>query len=224
MFVAANVTANSWFRSWRLDLTENQLYSLSRGTQQTLNELSEPVQLTLYYSRDAAAPLPQLQAYASRVREMLQTFQARSRRARALRGNQRRAVLGSRRTMRSRRASSRCGRIEGADPIYFGLDRRQRDRRPAHDPVVRSAARSVPRIRDHAADLRAGESRSHARGADHVAADRSGAPLPIRAAARRPIGVRHRDGPVAGRDEARAGFHARFPRTRMCWRSSIRAR
>ena len=78
MFVAANVTANSWFRSWRLDLTENQLYSLSRGTQQTLNQLSEPVELTLYYSRDAATSLPQLQAYAARVREMLQTFQARS--------------------------------------------------------------------------------------------------------------------------------------------------
>ena len=29
MFVAGNVMANSWLRSWRLDLTESQLYSLS---------------------------------------------------------------------------------------------------------------------------------------------------------------------------------------------------
>src|SRR5690606_13042397 len=78
-FIAANITANSWFRSWRLDLTENRLYSLSDGTRQILGELSEPVELRLYYSRDAAAALPQLQAYAARVREMLQTFQARSR-------------------------------------------------------------------------------------------------------------------------------------------------
>jgi len=77
-FVAANLTANSWFRSWRLDLTEDRLYSLSRGTEQTLDQLSEPVELTLYYSRDAAAALPHLQAYAARVREMLQSFQARS--------------------------------------------------------------------------------------------------------------------------------------------------
>ncbi len=77
-FISANVIANSWFRAWRLDLTENHLYSLSAGTERTLNELSEPVQLTLYYSRDAAAVSPQLQAYAARVREMLQTFQARS--------------------------------------------------------------------------------------------------------------------------------------------------
>jgi ABC-type uncharacterized transport system involved in gliding motility auxiliary subunit len=32
MFIAANVTGTTWFRSWRLDLTENQLYSISRGT------------------------------------------------------------------------------------------------------------------------------------------------------------------------------------------------
>ena len=55
MFVAGNVLVNSWFRSWRLDLTENQLYSLSRGTQLTLDELSEPVELTFYYSRDVAS-------------------------------------------------------------------------------------------------------------------------------------------------------------------------
>lgn len=77
-FISANVVANSWFRSWRIDLTENHLYSLSPGTKRTLDELSEPVQLTLYYSRDAAAVSPQLQAYAGRVREMLQSFQARS--------------------------------------------------------------------------------------------------------------------------------------------------
>src|SRR5262245_32831412 len=77
-FVAANVIANSWFRSWRLDLTESRLYTLSPGTQRTLDDLTEPLQLTLYFSRDAAKAEPQLQAYAARVREMLQTFQARS--------------------------------------------------------------------------------------------------------------------------------------------------
>ena len=78
MFVAANVTATTWFRSWRLDLTENQLYSISRGTQTTLDELSEPIELKLYFSRDAAAERPDLVAYAGRVREMLQTYAARS--------------------------------------------------------------------------------------------------------------------------------------------------
>lgn len=119
-FVASNVIANSWFRSWRLDLTENHLYSISQGTQQTLNELTEPVQLTLYYSRDAAQPAPQLQAYASRVREMLQTFQARSN------GRIRFTEVNVEPFTEAEDAASEAGiqavrPYEGADPIYFGL-------------------------------------------------------------------------------------------------------
>ena len=78
MFIASNLVVNSLFRAWRLDLTANQLYSLSPGTQRVLDQLSEPVELKLYYSRDAAAEIPPVQTYGSRVREMLQTFQARS--------------------------------------------------------------------------------------------------------------------------------------------------
>lgn len=119
-FIAANVIANSWFRGWRLDLTESQLYSLSPGTQRTLNELSEPVQLTLYYSRDAAAVQPQLQAYASRVREMLQTFAARSR------GQVRFIEVDVEAFSEAEDQAVETGiepfrLVEGGDPIYFGL-------------------------------------------------------------------------------------------------------
>src|SRR5215470_3383168 len=78
IFVASNLIVNSWFKSWRLDLTANHLYSLSPGTQSTLDHLAEPVELTLYYSRDVASAAPQVQAYGARVREMLQTFSAHS--------------------------------------------------------------------------------------------------------------------------------------------------
>ncbi len=120
MFIGANVTANSWFRALRLDLTENQLYSLSSGTQQTLDQLSEPVELTLYYSRDAAASLPQLQAYASRVREMLQTFQARSS------GRVRFREINVEPFSEEEDDAVEAGieplrPFEGADPVYFGL-------------------------------------------------------------------------------------------------------
>ncbi|MCA8886694.1 MAG: Gldg family protein, partial [Hyphomonadaceae bacterium] len=119
-FIASNVIANSWFRSWRLDLTENHLYSISRGTQETLNQLTEPVQLTLYYSRNAAQPVPQLQAYAARVREMLQTFQARSH------GRVRFTEVNVEPFTEAEDQASEAGvqavrPYEGADPIYFGL-------------------------------------------------------------------------------------------------------
>jgi ABC-type uncharacterized transport system involved in gliding motility auxiliary subunit len=120
MFVAANVTSNSWFRSWRLDLTENQLYSLSPGTRTVLNELSEPVELRLFYSRDAAAALPRLQAYAARVREMLQTFSARSH------GRVRFVEVNVEAFSESEDDAVEAGiealrPYQGADPIYFGL-------------------------------------------------------------------------------------------------------
>ena len=120
MFIGANLTANSWFRSWRLDLTENRLYSLSRGTQQTLNQLSEPVELTLYYSRDAAAALPELQAYATRVREMLQTFQARSNGR--VRFREVDVEPFSEEEDEALQAEIEPVRLaQGADPIYLGL-------------------------------------------------------------------------------------------------------
>lgn len=136
-FIASNVIANSWFRSWRLDLTQNQLYSISDGTQRTLDELSEPVQLTFYYSRDAARPLPQLQAYAARVREMLQTIQARSH------GRVRFSEVNVVTFTPDEDAAVEAGieplrPFEGADPIYFGLVGANSidDRRaiPAFDP------------------------------------------------------------------------------------------
>jgi ABC-type uncharacterized transport system involved in gliding motility auxiliary subunit len=119
-FVASNLIVNSWFRSWRLDLTENQLYSISQGTRQTLRDLSEPVQLTLYYSRDAARAAPQLQTYASRVREMLQTFQAQSG------GKVRFSEVNVEPFTEAEDAAAEAGiqplrLFEGADPIYFGL-------------------------------------------------------------------------------------------------------
>lgn len=119
-FIAANVVANSWLRGWRIDLTENQLYSLSSGAKQTLDNLSEPIELTLYYGRDAAQPIPQLQAYAARVREMLQAFEARSRgrirfrevNVEAFSEEEDEAVEAGIEPVRP---------FEGADPIYFGL-------------------------------------------------------------------------------------------------------
>lgn len=119
-FIAANTIANSWFRSWRLDLTQNQLYSLSRGTQQTLEALTEPVDVTLYYSRDAAAAAPQLQAYAARVREVLQTFEARSQ------GKIRVTEVNVEPVSDAEDAAMASGLqprapYQGADPIYFGL-------------------------------------------------------------------------------------------------------
>src|SRR5689334_13047329 len=120
MFVAANVIGNSWFRSWRLDLTQNHLYSLSPGTQFTLDHLSDSVELKLYYSRDAAARAPQVQAYARRVREMLQTFAAHSHGP--VRFTEVNVRTFTEQEDHAQEAGSQGVRAdENSDPIYFGL-------------------------------------------------------------------------------------------------------
>jgi len=78
IFLASNVIVSSWFAGARLDLTQHRLYSLSKGTRQTLRDLNEPITLTFYYSRDAAANIAQVRTYGARVRELLQTYARRS--------------------------------------------------------------------------------------------------------------------------------------------------
>src|SRR5450631_3679898 len=71
--------SNVGLRGMRVDLTQNRLYTLSPGTQQVLAELKEPVNLYLYFSREAAAKqAPLLLPYANRVREFLEELAARS--------------------------------------------------------------------------------------------------------------------------------------------------
>lgn len=119
-FVSANVIANSWFRSWRVDLTEDRLYSLSDGTREVLRELSEPIELKLYYSREAARAVPQLQAYATRVRELLQTVQAQSRGR--IRFTEIDVEAFSEEEDQAVEAGIEAVRLrEDMDPIYFGL-------------------------------------------------------------------------------------------------------
>jgi ABC-type uncharacterized transport system involved in gliding motility auxiliary subunit len=64
--------ANVGLRGWRLDLTENRLYTLSPGTHAILNKLDEPVHLYFFYSRETAQGLPSITTYARRVQEMLE--------------------------------------------------------------------------------------------------------------------------------------------------------
>lgn len=55
----------------QLDLTAGHIYTLAPGTVDIARSPREPVQLTLYFSAAAARGLPQLRAYAQRVRLLL---------------------------------------------------------------------------------------------------------------------------------------------------------
>jgi ABC-type uncharacterized transport system involved in gliding motility auxiliary subunit len=78
LFLALTILANALFRGYRLDLTENKLYTLADGTQNILRSIDEPLNLYFFYSRRASEEIPQLRTYAQRVRELLQEFEEQS--------------------------------------------------------------------------------------------------------------------------------------------------
>ncbi|MBU2098783.1 MAG: Gldg family protein [Gammaproteobacteria bacterium] len=55
----------------RIDLTEDNLYTLSNATRDIVSSLERPVELTFFYSEESVAEVPQVRAYGLRVQEML---------------------------------------------------------------------------------------------------------------------------------------------------------
>ncbi len=66
-----NAAAAFGLIGWRIDLTNEGLYSFSAGTRAILGSLKEPVRLDFYFSREALADVPSLRAHAHRVLEYL---------------------------------------------------------------------------------------------------------------------------------------------------------
>jgi ABC-type uncharacterized transport system involved in gliding motility auxiliary subunit len=71
VYVLLVLSASHWLGSDRIDLTQDHLYTLPPATQDIIDRLRQPLQITLYFSDDASHGLPQLRAYHSRVLNML---------------------------------------------------------------------------------------------------------------------------------------------------------
>ena len=78
VFLAAVALVNVVFRGARLDLTEAGLYTLSEGTEKVLDGIPEPVRLYFFISRGGLSDSPGLRAWADRVEDMLNEFEAHS--------------------------------------------------------------------------------------------------------------------------------------------------
>ncbi len=74
LFLAINVFSNVVFRSSRLDLTEDSLFTLSQGTKNVLRQIEEPITLKLYYSEEIAVDFQQIHVLAERVQDLLSEF------------------------------------------------------------------------------------------------------------------------------------------------------
>ena len=74
LFLAINVVANATLRSYRVDLTEERLFSLSDGAKRIAADLDEPIRLYLFFSKDAARDVPEAADYAERVQDVLEEY------------------------------------------------------------------------------------------------------------------------------------------------------
>ncbi|MBC8339673.1 MAG: Gldg family protein [Rhodospirillales bacterium] len=75
LFFAVNIFSNAAFQAARLDLTEDKLFTLSKGTRNVLGNIEEPITLKLFYSKPLGERSPQHATYFERIRELLARYQ-----------------------------------------------------------------------------------------------------------------------------------------------------
>jgi len=76
IYAALNIALDASVTNAKIDLTENGLFTLSRGTKSTIEKLQEPITLKFFYSKKVASDYAQIQAYANRVRDLLHNYAA----------------------------------------------------------------------------------------------------------------------------------------------------
>lgn len=63
---------------YRLDLTENQLYTLSKGSHQVIDAVDEPIEFYFFFSDSASRELTTLRGYADQVEALLKEYERAS--------------------------------------------------------------------------------------------------------------------------------------------------
>lgn len=120
LFIAFNIVTTGNLKSARVDLTADNLYTLSEGTLNILDKLEELITLRFYYTEQVAQELPTLKAYATRVQELLGEYQ------RAAKGNIKLQIIDPKPYSDDEERAKQYG-LQGVpisgetDPMYFGL-------------------------------------------------------------------------------------------------------
>ncbi len=78
LFLSVNFLANTFLTGTRIDLTEENLFTLSEGARRIAKDLEEPIRLTLYYSSESGRELPGARDYYQRVRDVLEEYERNS--------------------------------------------------------------------------------------------------------------------------------------------------
>ena len=78
LFISLNTLSNQLFSGARLDLTENNLYTLNPGTFKVIETIKEPITLRLFFSDKLSRDIAPMREYGQRVRELIEEYVVRS--------------------------------------------------------------------------------------------------------------------------------------------------
>lgn len=78
LFFSLNIIMNYSMRGVNFDLTENKIYTLSKGTKNILSNLKEPVHIRFFYSQKQGSSISFLHSYSSRVKALLKQYKSLS--------------------------------------------------------------------------------------------------------------------------------------------------
>jgi ABC-type uncharacterized transport system involved in gliding motility auxiliary subunit len=78
IFVAIVLLSQQLLRGARVDLTRSHQFTLSDGSKSILKTIPEPINLYFFFTQKNTAQYPAYQAYAARVRELLEEMQERA--------------------------------------------------------------------------------------------------------------------------------------------------
>jgi ABC-type uncharacterized transport system involved in gliding motility auxiliary subunit len=74
VFVVLVLISQFIFKGARLDLTEQNIYSLSEGTENILSDLEQDISITFFFSDKVSKDLTSVRSYAKRVEELLEEY------------------------------------------------------------------------------------------------------------------------------------------------------
>jgi gliding motility-associatede transport system auxiliary component len=74
LLLSVNLFASSTLRNAKADLTQQRLFTISKGTRDILKAIDEPISARLYFSKKLAEAAPAYGRYFERVRALLQQY------------------------------------------------------------------------------------------------------------------------------------------------------
>ncbi len=110
--------------NWRIDLTEDRLYTIADGTRIIVQNIEQPIELMFFYSDSATEDQPQIRSYGNRVIELLEEIVIASN------GNLSLAVIDPEPFSEDEDLANQYGIqavpvSQGGQSIYFGLVARE---------------------------------------------------------------------------------------------------